>query len=89
MCNEKRAQTWAGKKSGGCDLEITAPAFMAGDDCANKPSGLSHFSAVYDPEASTQPGHSCEPASGETGPIAAQFLSAGPRDGLRVVQVLP
>lgn len=35
------------KKSTGCDLEITASAFMAADDYRNKPSGMSQFLALF------------------------------------------
>lgn len=47
VCNAKRTRTSARKKTGGCDLEIRAPAFIAGDNYGNKPSGMSQFSALF------------------------------------------
>lgn len=47
MCKERRTRTPARKKSGGYDLEITALAFMAGEGCGNKASGMSQFSALF------------------------------------------
>lgn len=47
MSEERRTRTPARKKSGGYDLEITALAFMAGEGCGNKASGMSQFSALF------------------------------------------